>query len=360
VLVRLGEEVQEVPRGLRRAALAAAATALLLIPAAPAVAAKGTVTISGKAYRFNQSDTAISGATIRIRELPKLSAVTAANGDYELEVPDDTTVTPYIEPGDAYNQIDLQTFHTRGEDIENANFQTPHDDEYNALAGLLGVPIGPDGRPTTCVVVSTVSNRNVRGVPFETFQDRTPHGVAGATARAFPSVVDPIYFNDSVIPDRAQTSTSGDGGVLWESVPPGPHRFVASHPDREFASFLATCEPGRVVNANPPWGLYELTGKEKPLGAGIVAAALDGVSATTEGGAEVIAHLDAAETIDAMLEVRRGGRKLGTKKVEDLEPGKRKVKLNLGKVKAEGAKLVAKMRDAAGEKASDSLQVRFP
>ncbi len=123
--------------------------------------------------------------------MPKLSAVTDAVGDYELEVPDDTTVTPYIEPGDPYNEIDLQTFHTRGEDIENANFQTPHDDEYQGLAALLGVPLGPDGRPTTCVVVSTVSNRNVRGVPYETFHERTPHGVPGATARAFPRVPGP-------------------------------------------------------------------------------------------------------------------------------------------------------------------------
>ncbi len=317
------------PRRLSRACLAATAAILLVLPApAHAGADRGTVTISGKAYRFNQSDTSIPGATIRVRELPKVSAVTNAVGDYELEVPDDTTVTPYIEPGDPYNEIDLQTFHTRGEEIENANFQTPHDDEFNALAGLLGVPIGPDGRPTTCVVVSTVSNRNVRGVPFETFQERTPHGVAGATARAFPSVPGPIYFNDSVIPDRTQTASSGDGGVIWESVPSGPHRFVASHPDRRFASFLGTCEPGRVVNANPPWGLYELTGKEKPLGAGIVAASLVSAKAERAGaGTKVVAKLDTAEAIDAKVEVSRGGEKLGSRKFTGLDAGKQKLAL---------------------------------
>ena len=119
------------------------------------------------------------GATIRVRELPKLSAITDANGDYALEVPDDANVTPYIEPPAGYNQIDLQTFHTRGKDIENANFQTPADFEYEALAAILGVPIGPDGRPEQCVIVTTASARNVRGVDFETFHERTPHGVAG-------------------------------------------------------------------------------------------------------------------------------------------------------------------------------------
>ena len=330
---------------------------LCALVAAPALAAKDTVTISGKAYRFNGMDTFIEGATIRIRELPKLSAVTDAAGDYELEVPDNTTVTPYIEPPDPYNQIDLQTFHTRGEDIENANFQTPHDDEYGALAALLGVPIGPDGRPTTCVVVSTVSNRNVRGVPYETFHERTPHGVPGATARGFPEVPGPVYFNEFVIPDRSETATSEDGGVIWESVPAGAYRFAATHPDRRFASFLATCEPGRVVNANPPWGLYELTGDEEPLGAGVVAASLASAKAK---GSKVTAKLDVAEAIDATVEVRRSGEKLAKKKFKGLEPGNPKLGLKLGKAKPGNAKVVVKMRDAAGDEASDSARVELP
>jgi hypothetical protein len=353
--VRLGQEVQEVPRRLSAAAAAAATALLCLVLAAP-VAAGDTVEISGKAYRFNHMDTHIAGATVRVRELPKLSAVTDAAGDYELEVPDDTTVTPYIEPGDPYNQIDLQTFHTRGKDIENANFQTPHDDEYSALAALLGVPIGPDGRPTTCVVVSTVSDRNVRGVPYETFHERTPHGVPGATAHGFPPVAGPIYFNEFVIPDESETATSEDGGVIWESVPAGAYRFVAAHPDRRFASFLATCEPGRIVNANPPWGLYELIAAEEPLGAGIVAASLASVQAKQ---AKVTAKLDVAEAIDAAVEVRRGSEKLAKRKSLRLEPGKPKLQLKVGNVKPGRAKLVVKMRDAAGDNASDSATVEL-
>ena len=46
-----------------------------------------TVTISGRAYAFNHMDTYLEGATIRVRENPDLTAVTDANGDYELEVP---------------------------------------------------------------------------------------------------------------------------------------------------------------------------------------------------------------------------------------------------------------------------------
>ena len=146
------------------------------------------------------------------------------------------------------------------------------------------MPLGPDGRPEQCVIVTTASARNVRGVDFETFQERTPHGVAGATARTKPALPPPVYFNESVIPDRSQTETSGDGGIIWTEVPAGTYRVITESASTRFASFLATCKPGRIVNANPPWGAYELTGKEKPLGAGIVAGAGREARPRAQGG----------------------------------------------------------------------------
>ena len=119
------------------ARLLAALVAVVTLALAPPAGAKDTVKISGRAYAFNHMDTFISGATIRVRELPRLAATTDANGDYTLTVPGNTDVTPYIEPPPSYNQIDLQTFHTRGADIENANFQTPADFAYDALSALL-------------------------------------------------------------------------------------------------------------------------------------------------------------------------------------------------------------------------------
>ncbi len=41
-------------------------------------------------------------------------------------------------------------------------------------------------------------------------------------------------------------------------MPAGVYTIAAHDPVTRFASFVATCRPGRVVNANPPWGLYEL------------------------------------------------------------------------------------------------------
>ena len=228
-------------RRLGVAALLVAGIAAGLFGAGPAESAKPTVTISGRAYAFNHMDTFLSGATIRVRELSGVSATTDANGDYALKVPDDTNVTPYIDPPAGYHQIDLQTFHTRGEPIENANFQTPADAEYNGLAALLSVQLGPDGRPTQCAIVTTASARNVRGVDYATFEERTPHGVSGANAHAVPTLPPPTYFNENVIPDRTQAQTSGDGGIIWTEVPAGTYRVITESPSTKFASFLATC-----------------------------------------------------------------------------------------------------------------------
>jgi hypothetical protein len=34
------------------------------------------------------------------------------------------------------------------------------------------------------------------------------------------------------------------------------YQVSATHPEMEFATFTATCKQGRVINANPPWGLH--------------------------------------------------------------------------------------------------------
>jgi hypothetical protein len=215
------------------------------------------VHIRGTAYEFNNSDVRLGGATIRVAEQPRLHARTKPDGSYDLAVPDHTRVTPYISAA-GYHSIYLQTFLTAGEDLTRVNFQTPTEGVYRALAALLAAPLDPDGELRDCAIVSTFSTRNVRDLSFRGFTAYGAHGVAGATAFATPALPAPIYFNEDVIPDPAQQRSSVDGGVLWTRVPAGSYKIRAGHPSTRFASFVATCAPGRVVNANPPWGLHEL------------------------------------------------------------------------------------------------------
>lgn len=290
------------------AAMTGICAALIMFGGAQSAgAAKDSVTISGKAYVFNHMDTGISNATIKVREFPKLSATTDEFGDYKLTVPNNSNVTPYILSGEAlltrrsfednspigevqthWNEVDLQTFHTRGANLKNANFQAPADAEFAGLKAILTVPAREDGRPEQCAIVTTSSARNVRGVSYHAFWENTPHGVPGATSAEYPSIEGPVYFNESVIPDRTKTESSEDGGIIWPIVPTGTYRIVTSSPDARFASFLATCKPGRVINANPPWGAYELGPGEKPLGASNVAGSIVKAKAYKKNGKRLV------------------------------------------------------------------------
>jgi hypothetical protein len=215
------------------------------------------VHIRGTAYEFNNTTVRLGGATIRVAERPRIHATVRRNGSYDLLVPDRASITPYIvAPG--YHTIYLQTFRTAGENLARVNFQTPPENIYRALATVLDVPLDEHGELRQCGIVSTFSTRNVRDLSFAGFTGYGAHGVAGATAVATPGLPEPVYFNEDVIPDPLQELSSIDGGVVWTRVPAGVYRISAHHPSTRFASFVATCKPGRVVNANPPWGLHEL------------------------------------------------------------------------------------------------------
>lgn len=240
---------------MRMLCLTLAAMSLALL-APTATASAKTVHLRGTAYEFNNADTLLGGATIRVAEYPRLRAKVKRDGTYDLAVPDHARVTPYIVAA-GHHTIYLQTFRTAGQDLRRVNFQTPTDSIYRALAALLSVPLDDQGEIRQCAIVSTFSTRNVRDLGFKQFTGYGAHGVAGATAFASPALPAPIYFNDDVIPDPAQPLSSIDGGVIWTGVPTGVYRLRARHPSTRFASFLATCRPGRVVNANPPWGFHE-------------------------------------------------------------------------------------------------------
>lgn len=368
------------------AAAAAAGIALgALVPSGAAAAGattsagEGTVTISGKAFRFGKRYPVLVNALIKVREYPELWTLSDEKGDYELEVPDDANVTPYIVSGwngnykdprtdpldpltQHYNSIDLQTFHTRGEDIVNANFQTPTDAEYNSLKALLKVPSSADNRPEQCVIVTTSSARNVRGVDYDTYWDRTPHGVAGATSYTLPDMLRPMYFNDAVLPDPNQQSSSGDGGIIWAIVPTGTYRVITEHPDTRFASFLATCAPGRVVNANPPWGAYELAPGEQPLAASNVAAKVTAAKAARKGrrARNVTVSIEAGERVDATATLTKGGKTIGRKTV-GLDAGDRTIRFAVKPgVKPGKATVEVGLADAAGVSFASTHTVKLP
>ena len=125
-----------------------------------------------------------------------------------------------------------------------------------------------------------------------------------------------------MIPDRSQPATSGDGGIIWTEVPAGAYRVIVESPSTRFASFLATCEPGRIVNANPPWGAYELSPGEKPLGAGVVAGDAAYLGGGTKDGHRLVRlSYETAEALEAKLVLRQRGERIAPRRTQSLGSG---------------------------------------
>ena len=229
----------------------AAIAAVICLGVAQSSLAGGNVQLSGVVYTFN-TPFPVAGARVAIAEHPELSTITDAAGRYALSVPDNEEVTPFAEMS-GYRTMHLQTFETDGESIQDAHFQLVPLQVYAFLAFLVGV----DPASPLCQVVTTVAVKELRGLTFEQLTQFGPQGLPGAMVRSRPALPGPIYFNEQVIPDPSRTSTSSDGGVVFTNVPNCRYRLIASHPTARFSKINVICEPGRFVNASPPWGLIE-------------------------------------------------------------------------------------------------------
>jgi hypothetical protein len=324
---------------------------------------KSEMHIRGTVYAFADQDP-IEGATVRVAELGGASAITGADGTYDLIVPDGTAVTPYVEaPG--YHGIYLQTFVTVGHDFERVNFQIPSDGIYAALAALLGVELDAGGNQVRCAIVSTLSTVNVRYLSFPEFIAYGAHGVAGATAAATPALPDPVYFNEAVIPDQSRTESSVDGGVIWTEVPRGVYRIAASHPTERFAEFTASCEPGRLINANPPQGLHQLEPDEtvdRKVSASIGSTSFEMIG---RHGRVFRLRVRAKEYVAFEAELVRRGKTLADTPADRgagaFDSGKQRASLRVGRGVAAGpVKLRVAFADAAGNLEVERERLRLP
>ena len=301
--------------------------------------------VRGTVYTFDDQ-TPIAGATVKVAELPGLSAQTGPDGSYDLMVSDGTKFTPYADAA-GHHRIYLQTYVSQGKNLQRVNFQMPSDAAYNGLAAILSVPRDANNELVDCAVVSTFSTVNVRDASFNDFVAYGAHGVAGATASASPGLPNPTYFNESVVPDASRTESSIDGGVVWPAVPAGVYRFTAHHPSTRFAPFRATCEPGRVVNANPPQGFYELRPGEQVDST--VAASLASTHFDLSGSKALLkARVKAREYVAVSGVLRRGKKVRAKRRTKGYAPGKRTLAFPVGHGLA-GKRVVVKLTVEDGQ-----------
>ena len=351
-------------------AAATAAVAMLFALTAEAGAAP-TVTIQGNAYAFifAGNESRLEGAKIGVAEIPDLTTTAGPNGAYALEVPDDRTITPYAEI-DGYYTTHLQTFHTSGRDLKQVNFQMPELGTYSLLAAVVQAEQDDEGKLSKCGIVSTFFERQGRSfADFDDFHDFRPHGVIGSTAVAIPAAGRQLYFNDAVIPDPAQESSSRDGGVLWLDVESGVYEIEGRSGTTRHSSFVATCEPGRLVNANPPWGLYELAGNEEVNPAALpdteVNAALLGASAIRSGrrNRRIRLRVKTSEPLAVRVRVRQPARQPGLtiRRSFRVGPGRHLLYVKVRRaLKAGAASARVKLVDDAGNSTRTRVAVSIP
>ncbi|MBN8866787.1 MAG: hypothetical protein J0H98_04485 [Solirubrobacterales bacterium] len=342
--------------------------------------AAGTVTLEGYVWGASLGDGGAitahrgDGATVYIAEHPDLRTTAAADGYWKLEVPDRESVTPCADYEGHHPTCD-QTFFTRGSDLNQVNFQMVD----HQIAGILGVLSGaamvdgPDGGPRVkeCAIVSTFYEKEKRSFfDFQDFLDAAPHGVAGATAVATSEtgavLPGPIYYNESVMPDRSYDMSSRDGGVMWVDIPPGVYTITSSHPTARFAPFRATCRDGRLINASPPWGLYEMARTEEPNPAVLppdpdraVAGAVVASRVVKSGKRRLLeVTVKAGEKLRARVEARQGRRRAARSKAST---GRFTVRLPLGRG-FRGGSLQAKttLIDSAGNRVSSRARLAVP
>ena len=214
------------------------------------------VDVTGKAFVFFSPTGTddVTGATIAATELPSSTTTVQADGTFALRVPS----------GAAYSfTLTKQGFHTTQtatllvgpSGLDRVGFQVPPDAVFAALASVVKV----EADPTRCQIATTVSAAGT--TPYGGDAVGEP-GVTVTIDPPVPAASGPVYFayyaGGMILPDRALTETTVDGGVLFLDVAPGDYRLTAHKAGKTFTPVDLRCRAGVLVNAAPPRGLQTL------------------------------------------------------------------------------------------------------
>lgn len=207
--------------------------------------------IEGDVLAFmNEVDGArVSGATVTILELPERSVVTGDDAHFRFEdIEVGSKVTLVVEhPSFKTTQSATVTVGPQG--VDPFSVQVVPKTLFAALSNLVPLPVEEE---THCIIASTVARTG------GSLYVHLRQGAAGAKVTLEPAAAaesGPIYFNEAVLPDPEQPSTSKDGGVLFYRLEPGEYVMSATREDTVFNRVTLNCRAGVIVNAGPPLGL---------------------------------------------------------------------------------------------------------
>lgn len=202
----------------------------------------------------------VEGAKISILERPDLTATTGPDAHFEFEgIDEGSEVTLVMEHPD-YRTTQTATVVAGAHGIYPFTIQAVSKALFNGLSTLVPEDLDMDAN---CVIATTVTRSG--GSLFVHLRQ----GEAGAEVRLDPAVAatsGPIYFNESVLPDVKQPSTSKDGGAVFINVPPGDYTIEGSKSGLVFEPAHVQCRAGLVVNAGPPLGVLAHVQGADPAG----------------------------------------------------------------------------------------------
>lgn len=208
--------------------------------------------ISGNAFSFAPPGFPgwgrIEGASVTVLEMPEFSTTTVEDGYFIIEGLPINQEISLVLVAEGFPTTHTQTFTLTDADIEEVTFQVPNLNLYDLLALNLGVTLSED----KCQLVSTVTFLG------GSLYLPNAHGEAGATVAIDPVDEDadgPVYFNESVIPDRSWDESSSDGGIVFLNTEPGDYILTATKEGVVFESVKLKCRAGVLANASPPHAL---------------------------------------------------------------------------------------------------------
>jgi len=211
---------------------------------------KGELSASGTAWAVNYNITdPVKGAVVSILEYPGYYCVTDEAGRYSFKGLKKGMELTFVFSHPMFTKLRTQTFTVEDNDIINASFQAPSHLIFSGMC-IVSETI-PD--PTKGHIASTITTIDTTG-----FTNLGFPGEPGCTVTIEPAVPEecgPIYFNESTLPVRHLTETTGDGGICYVNVPPGEYTLYAHKEGFEFEPVKVRVAPMTLTNAAPAHGL---------------------------------------------------------------------------------------------------------
>ncbi len=205
----------------------------------------------------------VEGAKITVLEHPEMSVVTGPDAHFELDGLEVGSEVTLVMEHPNFHVTQTGTVVVGENGIFPFTIQAVSNALFNGLSGLVPAKLEED---KYCVIATTVTRSG--GSLFVHLRQGEP-GVEVALSPAVGAASGPIYFNESVLPDVKQASTSTDGGAVLINVPPGDYTITGSKAGLVFEPAHVKCRVGMVVNAGPPLGvLAHVQGADPGGGAG--------------------------------------------------------------------------------------------